>query len=565
MTMIQTGRVDDGRTYTRQLLSDYLPDLGLQRYIAYDRIKEITKLAATAKDNETRDKHATEYFRVLKDSFIEVKAVLHQLELEAQSKERHIKFLAVEDLREDDTLIIEAYCHLHRIERYRSLNVEGFAKVLEKFLRRVAVSSLDLQDKVRKADDIIASSILSVPIYASANAKEVLAATYSVVKATTLEKAFEVLDRSLEMNPLFTRRILPLSAAHHFRVRSKHQQLQGTFAAKIVAGSSNPKLAKLICSVMRSGAKVNASVGRFQNGEVSIKLEEAVRSDDVYVVQSMADAHSEGDIESRNNSGTSAAIVELLLALQTATLASSARLTAVIPYMAYSKRTGEIAAIAEMLETMGCQRVITVDLFAEQVEGMFSIPVDNVSARDEFLHYLLNRHRATGKPLTNIVMVSPNADNVARARGFADRLMKVGRLDPKTEFVGVASAVRRIGSDAIDVAGNVAGCDCIIVDNVLDEAITTSLVAKKLREMGASTVRIFAPHGLFSGGGIDRVKEDGVFDEVVITDSISRENLVRDPVLATKLRILPVAPLLAGVIDCVHSDINAVSELLERM
>merc|ERR1712093_121572 len=125
-----------------------------------------------------------------------------------------------------------------------------------------------------------------------------------------------------------------------------------------------------------------------------------------------------------------------------AALASCARLTAVIPYMAYSKRTNEIAALAEMIETMGCHRIITLDLFAEQVEGMFSIPVDNVSARDEFAAYLLGRFRATGNKMDKLVVVSPNADNVGRARSFADRL--------KTRQAGRRGAIRRrrVGGEA---------------------------------------------------------------------------------------------------------------------
>jgi ribose-phosphate pyrophosphokinase len=566
--MLNTGRVDNyGLTFTRQLLSDYLPDLGLSRYIAYDKIKTLTKKAAAAPPgSEQRDALAGQILQALKESFRDVKAVLHDMEIDAQANERKIRDMPVDDLRADDQLLTATYIHLHRIDRYRALNVMGFAKAMEKFLKRVATGSLELQDKIRRADSIVSSSILTVPMYATATAKEWVAATHSVVHGTTLEASFDALDRAVAANPIFAHRILPMSLARHFRERSLSQQLQGTFAAKVLAGTSSTTIAKHICAMMRSSAKIKADVGRFANGEVSLKINEAVRADDVYVVQSMASSNYVGaraDSKHAGSGGMSAAIVELMLALQAAMLASCARLTAVIPYMAYSKRTSEIAALAEMLEVMGCQRVITVDLFAEQVEGMFNIPVDNVSARDEFVQYLLMQYKACGKPLTNLVVVSPNADNVSRARGFADRIMKLGKLNAKTELVGVASALTRTDADQVDVAGNVKGAECIIVDNVLDEAMTVCRVAEELIKLGATSVKLFATHGLFSGNAVQLVSR-APFDEIVMTDSINRDDLLRDAALARKLRILPVAPLLAGVIDCVHSDINAVSELLER-
>ncbi len=206
MLLKTNAQLKDGRTYRRRLLSEYLPDVGLSKYIDYPALKTAINKATKAPTPADRDAAATQFFAQLKQSFIKVKQVLHDLECRAGAMEKQIRNGCAEDLRSgSETLLFETYALLTTIDRYRRLNVAGFAKAMEKFLTRVAISSLELQQRLFKADDIVSKSILSFPLFATGHAKEFVAATYSVTHSMTLEQSLNVLEHMINRNPNFTK------------------------------------------------------------------------------------------------------------------------------------------------------------------------------------------------------------------------------------------------------------------------------------------------------------------------------------------------------------------------
>jgi ribose-phosphate pyrophosphokinase len=557
--MFKTGATgNDGKSFGRTLLSQYHPGLGIDKYVAYDELRQATHAtvaalkagnAAAAAEMEAR------YFAVLKRSVVSVAAVVREAEAEAQRGLTALKAQPEDAIRAAGNAALGAlYLRLHHLCKFREVNLAGFRKALEKMMKRAARDSLALQRKLHQADKIIAQSTICVSELDVGQAMDYVTSTYAVVNAMTFEESLGAMKICVAQDANNTERIMPMSGAIFFQKKFLHRQTQGSYSARIFSGTANTNLSKRITAVMRTDAMLDVDVGRFANGEVSVKIQEAVRGDDVFVVQSM---HARGG-------SLSSHIVELLLMLQATVMASAARVTAVIPYMAYTTKTTEITALAEMVGLMGCQRVITLDLYSEQVEGLFgNIPVDNISSKLEFLSYITKSLRAVDHPFDNIVIVAGDSDVVGRARSFADGLMRFAKLDKATQFVGVATAVKRVASTTIDVIGSIKGKLCIILNQQIDEADKMSAVAQKLHELGAKSIKIAAVHGVFSGVAVERLAAAPV-DEIMVTDSINQDRLLLNAALATKLRIIPVAPLLAEAIERIHTNANTVSTLLEK-
>ncbi|RMH80904.1 MAG: ribose-phosphate pyrophosphokinase [Acidobacteria bacterium] len=296
---------------------------------------------------------------------------------------------------------------------------------------------------------------------------------------------------------------------------------------KLITGNSNPKLAQEVSEYLGIPLS-DALVGRFSDGEVRVKINESMRGEDVFVLQSLGPPVNEN-------------IMELLLILDALKRASAGRITAVIPYYAYSRQDRKdkprvpISArlIADLLTVAGAQRLIVVDLHSPQIQGFFNIPVDNLYALNVLYEYI--KGRVDGDK----VVVSPDAGGVERARLLANRL-----------GCGIAIIYKRRPepnvAEVLDIVGDVKDKKAIIVDDIVDTAGTVVSATNLLLSKGASGVFVAATHGVFSGPAIERLKGSPV-EEVIVTNTLNLEDKTFE-----KLRVVSTAPLIAESIKRAH-------------
>ncbi|MCS7083649.1 MAG: ribose-phosphate pyrophosphokinase [Aquificaceae bacterium] len=300
-----------------------------------------------------------------------------------------------------------------------------------------------------------------------------------------------------------------------------------TGSIKLITGSSNRSLSKEVSEVL-GVAISDAIVGRFSDGEVHIAINESMRGEDVFVIQSLSSPVNES-------------IMELLLLLDALKRASAGRITAVIPYYAYARQDRKdrprvpISArlIADLITVAGAQRVIVVDLHSPQIQGFFNIPVDNLYAMGYLYQYIKD------KVGDDVVVISPDAGGVERARLLANKL-----------GCGIAIIYKRRPepnvTEVLDIIGDVSSKTAVIVDDIIDTAGTVVAASNLLISKGAKRVLVAATHGIFSGPALDRLMSCCV-EEVVVTNTLSLEGKNFE-----KLRVVSVAPLIAEAIRRAH-------------
>lgn len=304
----------------------------------------------------------------------------------------------------------------------------------------------------------------------------------------------------------------------------------------IFSGNANPPLAQEICSYL--GLPLGkASVKQFSDGEISVKLGENVRGRDVFIIQPTSSPANDN-------------IMELILMLDACRRASAARITAVIPYYGYGRQDRKseprvpISArvMAELLEAMLPDRIITMDLHADQIQGFFQIPVDHLYAAPVFVDYI------RGRNFIDPVVVSPDSGGVERAR-FLARQINAGLaiIDKRRP--------RPNESEIMHVIGDVSGKTCILYDDMIDTAGTITKAAEALVKNGAKEVLACATHGVLSGPALDRL-ESSVMKEIIISNSIQ---LPPEKKL-NKITILSVASLAGEAIRRIHNE-ESVSSL----
>jgi len=301
---------------------------------------------------------------------------------------------------------------------------------------------------------------------------------------------------------------------------------------KIVTGSSNPTLAKAICDHL--GCQLTPTLATtFSDGELRIEIGESVRGDDVFVVQPTCPPNV-----NRN-------LVQLCLLLDALKRASAQRITAVIPYYGYARQDRKVTprtpisakTVADFISVAGADRVVTIDLHAGQIQGYFDCPVDNLFSVPVMLDALHESNE------TNIVIISPDAGGVERARSFAKRLAApLAIVDKRRDRPNQAQAMHVIG----DVAGKTA----IIVDDMIDTAGTLCAGAEVLMQNGASKIIACATHAVLSGPAIDRINNTDSLSQILVTDTIPLgDKQERCP----KLRVVSVAALLGKTIHNIHT------------
>lgn len=307
---------------------------------------------------------------------------------------------------------------------------------------------------------------------------------------------------------------------------------------KIFTCNSNPKLAQQIADYI--GVPLGDSVTKqFSDGEIQINLSESVRGCDVYVVQSTCDPVNDN-------------LMELLVMVDALKRASAKSINVVIPYYGYARQDRKARSrdpitaklVANLIETAGAHRVITMDLHATQIQGFFDIPVDHMLGVPILAQYFRS------KKMQDVVVVSPDHGGVVRARKLADFLnAPLAIIDKRRPEPNV--------SEVMNIIGDIKGKTAIIIDDIIDTAGTIVLGANALVEAGVKEVFACCTHAVLSGPAMQRL-EDSPFKEVVITDTIP----VKHENPTSKLRTLSVAPLLGEAIIRVHEELS-ISKLFE--
>ncbi len=301
---------------------------------------------------------------------------------------------------------------------------------------------------------------------------------------------------------------------------------------KIVTGTSNPALAKAICDHM--GVQLTPTLATtFSDGELRIEIGDNVREDDVFVVQSTCPPEV-----NRN-------LMQLCLMIDALKRASAGRITAVVPYYAYARQDRKVSPrapisaklVADFISVAGADRVVTIDLHAGQIQGFFNCPVDNLFAVPVLLQSIKSLHEE------NIVIVSPDAGGVERARAFAKRLnAPLAIVDKRRDKPNQAQAMHVIG----DVKDRCA----IIVDDMIDTAGTLCASADVLLKNGAKKIFACATHPVLSGPAIERINATEALSKVIVTDTIPvGDKLEQCP----KLEVVSVAALLGKTIHNIHT------------
>ncbi len=310
------------------------------------------------------------------------------------------------------------------------------------------------------------------------------------------------------------------------------------FNTVLFTGNANPALAQEIAAHL--GIDVGqASVGRFSDGEVAVEIRQNVRARDVFVVQSTCSPTNEN-------------LMELLIMVDALKRASARRITAVIPYFGYARQDRRprstrvpISAkvVANLLETVGVERVLTMDLHADQIQGFFDIPVDNIYASPVLLSDVQSKKHP------NLVVISPDVGGVVRARALAKQLgCDLAIIDKRRPTANV--------SEVMHVIGEIEGRTCVIMDDMIDTAGTLVKAAEVLKDRGARSVVAYCTHPVFSGPAVDRIKASQM-DEVVITNTIALSEAAK---ACPKIRQLSVAFLFAETIRRI-SDGESVTSL----
>ncbi|WP_345992245.1 ribose-phosphate pyrophosphokinase [Sulfurimonas sp. HSL-1716] len=294
---------------------------------------------------------------------------------------------------------------------------------------------------------------------------------------------------------------------------------------KIFAGTSSVEFAKEVCETL-DVPLAKAEIKRFSDGEISVQISESVRGRDVFIIQSTGSPSNDN-------------LMELLIMTDALRRSSASSITAVVPYFGYARQDRKAAPrvpitarlVANMYETAGIDRVVTIDLHAGQIQGFFDIPVDNLYGSIIFKEYIKSKH------LKNPVIASPDIGGVARARYFAQKIgLEMVIVDKRREKANVA--------EVMNIIGDVKGKDVIMIDDMVDTAGTMVKAAAALKKNGATSVMACATHAVLSGKAYENL-DGGELDELIVSNTlVSKPN--------DKIKVLTVAPLFAEVIRRVY-------------
>ena len=307
---------------------------------------------------------------------------------------------------------------------------------------------------------------------------------------------------------------------------------------KILSGTSNLKLSKDISKQLKLKL-VNTNIKRFSDGEIYIEINENIRGNSVFVIQSTSNPANDN-------------LMELLLVIDALKRSSAKNITAVIPYYGCARQDRKVAprtsisakVVANLLTNAGASRVVTVDLHAGQIQGFFDMPVDNLFTTPLFAKYIKRKFKNK-----NLICVSPDVGGVQRTRGLATRIKAdLAIIDKRRPAPGK--------SQVMNIIGNVKGKTCIIVDDIIDSGGTIVNAVEALKKSGAIDVYVFITHAVLSGEAVEKIKKSKI-KKLIITDTIDNSKKIKNN---NKIEVLSISSLMAEAIKRI-SNSNSVSDL----
>jgi len=307
---------------------------------------------------------------------------------------------------------------------------------------------------------------------------------------------------------------------------------------KILSGTSNPRLSKEISKKLKLKL-INTNIKRFADGEIYIEINENIRGNSVFVIQSTSTPANDN-------------LMELLLCIDALRRSSAKNITAVIPYFGYARQDRKVAprtsisakVVSNLITNAGASRIVTVDLHAGQIQGFFDIPVDNLFTTPMFARYIKKKFKTK-----NLVCVSPDVGGVQRTRGLATKIKAdLAIIDKRRPEPGK--------SQVMNIIGDVKGKNCIIVDDIIDSGGTIINAVEALKKAGAIDVYVFITHAVLSGDAAERIKKSKI-KKLIITDTIDNSLKIKNN---SKIEVISISPLMAEAISRI-SNSTSVSDL----
>ena len=309
---------------------------------------------------------------------------------------------------------------------------------------------------------------------------------------------------------------------------------------KVLTGNSNKKLSQKISKFLRTKL-VHSSIRKFSDGEIYIEINENIRGNSIFLIQSISSPANDN-------------LMELLLCIDALKRSSAKNITAVIPYFGYARQDRKVAPrtsisaklVSNLITKAGADRVVTVDLHAGQIQGFFDIPVDNLFATPIFARHVKKKLKTK-----NLICVSPDVGGVERTRALARKLdIGIAIIDKRRPAPGK--------SQVMNVIGNVNNKTCIIIDDIIDSGGTIVNAAQALLNRGAKEVHVYITHGVLSGQAVDKIKKSKI-KNLVITDTIDNSDKVKK---AKNIEVLSITNLLGEAIKRI-SNSTSVSDLFK--
>ncbi len=309
---------------------------------------------------------------------------------------------------------------------------------------------------------------------------------------------------------------------------------------KVLAGTSNLKLCKDIARQLKLKL-VNSHIRRFADGEVYVEINENIRGNSIFVIQSTSNPANDN-------------LMELLICIDALRRSSAKNITAVIPYFGYARQDRKVVPrtaisaklVSNLITNAGANRILSVDLHAGQIQGFFDIPVDNLFATPIFARYIKNKLK-----LKNIICVSPDVGGVERTRALSRRLnVSIAIIDKRRPAPGK--------SEVMNIVGNVKNKNCVIVDDIIDSGGTIVNAAKALKEKGAKDVHVFITHAVLSGQAVNKL-ENSQIKKLITTDTIDNSKKIGS---SRKIEIISLAPMISEAIKRIANS-TSVSSLFK--
>ena len=307
---------------------------------------------------------------------------------------------------------------------------------------------------------------------------------------------------------------------------------------KILSGTSNPLLSKSISKQLKLKL-INTNIKNFADGEIYVEINENIRGNSVFVVQSTSTPANDN-------------LMELLLCIDALKRSSAKNITAVIPYFGYARQDRKVVprtsisakVVSNLITNAGANRIVTVDLHAGQIQGFFDMPVDNLFTTPIFARYIKKNIKSN-----NLTCVSPDAGGIERTRGLAKKInADLAIIDKRRPQAGK--------SQVMNIIGDIKNKNCIIVDDIIDSGGTIVNAVEALIKKGAKDVHVFVTHAVLSGDAVNKIKKSKI-KKLIITDTIDNSRRIKN---VSKIQVLSIAPLMAEAIKRI-SNSTSVSDL----